>query len=300
MTAPRDHDRLINAFLEDGSDLLPDRAFDEVRRDIHRTRQRVVVGPWREPRMSNVARYTILAATIVILVGAGAFLLRPSPAGIAAPSASPTPTPSEPPASAMSAGPYAVGPGRVRLTDDQWTLGVTVPAGWSHSDLGLITKDYGPTDVDAGPALVLWNITGTFVDPCTDHTRKPEPSGVDGLVADLADQPGTTAGPITDVIVDGYAGKSVELTVTTDITTCGTGTDGFWLWASPGDRRYVQGTNEMNRMYVLDVDGERLTFDARIPAITTAADRAELEAVIASIDISRYDTLRSPSPSASP
>jgi hypothetical protein len=41
----------------------------------------------------------------------------------------------------------------------------------------------------------------------------------------------------------------------------------------------------MNRMYILDVDGQRFTFSARIPARTTAADRAELEAVIASIDI---------------
>ncbi len=38
-------------------------------------------------------------------------------------------------------------------------------------------------------------------------------------------------------------------------------------------------------MYIVDVDGERLTFNGRYPAATTAADRAELDAIIASIEI---------------
>jgi len=49
--------------------------------------------------------------------------------------------------------------------------------------------------------------------------------------------------------------------------------------------RYVQETNELNRIYIVDVEGERLTFNGRFPAVTTAADRSELEAIIASIDI---------------
>ena len=61
MTAPRETDRLIRAFLHEGGTELPDRAFDAVRRDIHRTRQRVVIGPWREPDMSNLARVAIAA-----------------------------------------------------------------------------------------------------------------------------------------------------------------------------------------------------------------------------------------------
>ena len=48
MTAPRDADRLIQTFLSEGETDLPDRAFEAVRRDIHRTHQRVVLGPWRE------------------------------------------------------------------------------------------------------------------------------------------------------------------------------------------------------------------------------------------------------------
>jgi hypothetical protein len=134
----------------------------------------------------------------------------------------------------------------------------------------------------------VWPISGTFVDPCTDHTLvEPTPGpGIDELAEALANQPGTEAGPPTALTVDGYPAKRVDVTVTTDIDSCAPAGEGFWLWAAPGgDRRYVQAANELNVIYIVDVDGERLTFNARIPAGTTAADRAEVEAIIASIDI---------------
>jgi hypothetical protein len=68
MTAPRNPDDLIRAFLGEGETDLPDRAFDAVRADIHQTRQRVVIGPWREPDMSTFARVAI-AAIAVLTVG---------------------------------------------------------------------------------------------------------------------------------------------------------------------------------------------------------------------------------------
>src|SRR6185369_13279896 len=69
MTAP--HDDLIRAFIAEGREELPDRAFDAVRGEIHRTRQRVVIGPWREPQMSNLAKVALAAAAVVaVLFGA--------------------------------------------------------------------------------------------------------------------------------------------------------------------------------------------------------------------------------------
>ena len=68
--------------------------------------------------------------------------------------------------------------------------------------------------------------------------------------------------------IDGFAGKSVELTVTTDLKSCA---GGFYPWLD----KYVQGNNEVLRVYALDVDGFRLTFFARIPERTTPADRRQ-------------------------
>ena len=160
-----------------------------------------------------------------------------------------------------------------------------MPAGWTSLGNDLLSKDYG-RGTEPGALFAVWPISGTFENPCTDHTLvQPTPGpGIDALADALANQPGTEAGPPTALTVDGYPARLVESTVTADIEPCGT--DGFWLWASPdGMPRYVQGTNELNRMFIVDVDGERLTINGRYPATTTAADRAELDAIIASIDI---------------
>ncbi len=297
MTASRDPDKLIAAFLDEGQTDLPDRVFDAVRSDIQRTRQRVVIGPWRQPNMNMFARVAVAAAAVVA-VGFAWVNFGPSQVGPGV-GAQPTPTPTPSPQPLPDAG--ALAPGRYWLNGGPEVpngtpvprIAVTMPAGWT-ADGDLLLKNYAPdlnpgeldaSDAGAGPSLVAWQISGTFVDPCTNHTLvKPTPGpGIDALADALAHQPGTTAGPLTAVTVDGYSGKFVELTVTTDISKCG---DNFMIWASSdGNSRWVQGTNEMNRIYILDVEGRRFTFSARIPARTTAADRAELEAVIASIDI---------------
>ena len=301
MTA-RDPDRLIRSFLSEGETDLPDRAFDAVRRDIHRTRQRVVIGPWREPDMSSLAKLAAAAAAVAVIALIAVLALPRGNGGVggtqSGPSATAVPTPSPSPQPLPQSG--AVQPGRYWLNavgdptaNPLPRIALTLPAGWTANG-DLLLKNYAPdmnfggldaSDVGAGPALVAWQMSGTFVDPCTDHTLvKPTPGpGIDALANALAHQPGTTAGPPTAVTVDGYTGKFVELTVTADITKC---SDKFWIWASPdGNSRFVQGTNEMNRMYILDVEGRRFTFNARIPARTTAADRVELETIIDSFDI---------------
>jgi hypothetical protein len=289
MTAPRDPDVLIRAFLDEGQTDLPDRAFDAVRSDIHETRQRVVIGPWREPNMSIFARVAI-AAVAVLAVGLAWVNFGPAPGIGTAPTPTPSPTATPSPRSLPSdgliePGTYWLSPLGVPTGTTVPRMAVTLPAGWTAGM--AVSKDYDESDAGAGLALVAWQINGTYVDPCIDHTVvTPTPApGIDALVDALSHQPGTTAGPPTATTVDGYSGKFVEVTVTADITKC-TGDGPFWLWASAdGDRRYVQGTNETNRIYVLDVDGRRFTFNARIPARTTAADRAELETIIASIVI---------------
>ncbi len=88
MTAPRNPDDLIRAFLGEGESDLPDRAFDAVRADIHRTRQRVVIGPWREPKMSTFARVAIATVAVLAVGLVGREVLDSGPAAVT-PSASP-------------------------------------------------------------------------------------------------------------------------------------------------------------------------------------------------------------------
>jgi len=91
MTASRDPERLIRAFLDEGPIELPERAYHAVRSTIDQTRQRAVVGPWRDTRMFNRARYALagLATLAVFVVGVGLFAQR---GGLLAPGASPSST----------------------------------------------------------------------------------------------------------------------------------------------------------------------------------------------------------------
>jgi hypothetical protein len=285
MTAPRSFDNRLDAFLDEGQTDLPDRAFDAVRRDIHTTRQRVVIGPWKEPTISTVSKLAMAAAIVAAV--ALAWATWPGKGDVGGPTPSPSITPAP---VALTGGILALAPGRYRIDyakvpgSDNLpgpAVYLTIPAdGWTSYETFAVDRNYGTTAETAGASFVVWNITNVDMDPCTDHTPRgavPGP-GIDELLEALADQPGLEAGPITDVTVDGYSGKFVELTVATDITTC---TDGFHPWVD----KFVQGNNEVLRVYALDVEGTRFTFFARIPARTTAEHLAELESVIASVDI---------------
>jgi hypothetical protein len=294
MSTDRETTRIVRSWLEEGVTALPDRVLDSVLDQVPATRQRRSWWPARRVSpMSTQIRIAIAAAAVVIVAVFGYNLL-PRTGNVGPPTPTPSPSPQplhqgsiEPGRYWLNAGPTG-GSGANPLP----RIAVTMPAGWT-ADGDLLLKNYAPdlnpgeldpSDSGAGPSLVAWQISGTFVDPCTNLTLvQPTPGpGIDALADALAHQPGTTAGPPTAVTVDGYSGKFVELTVTADVTQC----NRFSIWASPdGNSRFVQGTNEMNRIYILDVEGHRFTFSARIPARTTAADRAELETILASIHI---------------
>ena len=316
MTNRRDSDDILEAWLDEtNSARLPEtthRAIDvTVRSTAQHQRapspfgwltpyrmttdhERVALGPWRHHAMSNFSRLA-LAATVVA-VGAFAWMNLGQPRGgigalptTTTPTAAPSPTAAPEPPPTMPLG--LLEPGRYALpvasdfaSPAEPEMSVEVPAGWTGSPPWL-DKNYGLSREQSGGTVARWVVEGTFVDPCHDHTLvTPQPTGIDDLAQALANQPGTT-GTVSDVVVDGYVGKQVDVIVTTDISTCG-GFDGFWVFAAAGgDRRYSQVTGETNRIYILDVDGERVTYFARFTEMMTPADRSELEAILDSVEI---------------
>jgi outer membrane protein assembly factor BamB len=103
MTKPRDPDALVSAFLAEGMEVLPDRVVNSVLDEIHRTRQRAVIGSWRTKSMSRLA--IGVAAVVALLVLGGAFLIQrgqpvvggpsPTPGVSAGPNDPASPTPSQ-------------------------------------------------------------------------------------------------------------------------------------------------------------------------------------------------------------
>ena len=290
MTAARDPDRLIQAFLAEGQTELADRVFDAVRRETHHTRQRVVLGRLTEPDPSMLTRLAVTAVVVVAIVATLLTIAPPViPFGVGS---SPTPSPMPIPTfSALDPGRYRFDYSLVPGSEGRIgpSIAVTVPAGWVSYDIFAIDKNYsqaltGGASTAAGASFVVWRIENRYVDPCVATSTSPpalDPPpgpGIDELLETLADQTGLSAGPLTPVTIDGFSGTFVELTVTTNIATC---SGGFFPWID----KFVQDNNEVLRVYALDVDGFRLTFFLRIPERTTPADRAELESIVASIDI---------------
>jgi hypothetical protein len=93
MTTPRDPEALLSAYLADGMEILPDRVADAVLDEIHRTRQRAMLGPWRTRYIS----WTGFAAAVVVgavAVSGALFVIQRGLPAVAGPSQTPSPDPS--------------------------------------------------------------------------------------------------------------------------------------------------------------------------------------------------------------
>lgn len=75
MTASRDPDRLLQAFLREGDDELHDRVYDAVRDAIEQKPQRAFIGPWRIPSMNRFLAIAAAAVAVLVVVFIGSQLL---------------------------------------------------------------------------------------------------------------------------------------------------------------------------------------------------------------------------------
>jgi len=298
MTAPRNADERIDAFLAEGLNDLPDRAFDAVRSDIHRTRQRVVIGPWREPSMITPIRLAISAAILVVAAGVAWSQLRVNPPNIGSSTPSPAPTAAASVATSAEASPErlpienrALAPGAYAIDyasvpgspGSGPRVQFDVPAsGWWSVD-GHVVEWVYQDGISYGPAFSVWNITNVATEPCTNHSpRAPEvgPS-VDDLVAAFDSLPGMQS-EVSDAQVDGYSGKVVELSFDRDPVTC---PEGMLMWLDGQKGRKAQGNGEVDRVYILDVEGQRITFFTRVLPDSAPEHVGQLERILESIDI---------------
>jgi hypothetical protein len=216
-----------------------------------------------------------------------------TPASPASPSSSPTPAPTFAyDATALTAGSHAalvMGSG----TYPGYT--VVVPAGWFDVGVHHFVQKY-PTV--GGPVLGLsvWDVGQVFRDPCHWQGQGFDPGpSVGALVAALVAQPMRNATRPTDVTLAGSKGRYLELSVPADLKSskwtnfdaCDVdegGSHDFQGWLGNGmGNRYEQVPGQVDRLWVLDVNGQRLVVDATYSPDTTPADRAELASVVASL-----------------
>jgi len=217
--------------------------------------------------------------------------LSPSPTLTATPTASPTPS-----ATLFSATSGVLQPGRYTAklsVGDTLTVTFTVPAGWyAYADPPGVLRGLLPPD-DANTAIQFRDVTTLKGDPChwsgSDDDIRVGPT-VDDLVRALQEQTAYEASDPVDVVVGGYAGQRVDIVSPTEpyaevngSTTAVGCDDGVWrFWDG---EIYAQGPANRWRTNILDVHGTRLVIVLQDFPDTSAADRAELDAILDSMVI---------------
>jgi hypothetical protein len=169
------------------------------------------------------------------------------------------------------------------------TVSVVVPSTWSAF------KNFGVTNDCCGVAF--WDVGKVARDPCHSigHLYNPGPT-VRDLVAALEAQSTRHPTPPTDVTLAGYSGEYLEWSVPKDLVV--TGDDDFagcdvqpdghrnytsWVGAGGVGERWQQMAGQVDRLWILDVNGQRLVIDASYPPGATQAQREEEDRVVHSL-----------------
>jgi hypothetical protein len=163
---------------------------------------------------------------------------------------------------------------------------ITLPDGWANYDGWAMHR--GTVD-DPTVAVQFWDIGLVYGHPCRWQGTlfRPGPT-VDDLVAALVDRPLRNATQPSDVNLDGYRGKYLEWSVPADLDffDCDGVSFKSWTGAMRGDR-YQQGPGQVDRLWILDVEGARLVIDAFSMPSATRQEREELLDVVESIRFDR-------------
>ena len=165
----------------------------------------------------------------------------------------------------------------------------TLPADWTSLGGGVVRN----ADQPNGLAFTTWQIAMVYSDPCHWQTTGAAvgPTVDDLVTALVAQKRGATVTP-TAVTIDGYTGKQVDLMVPLDVAftspSVAVACDGSqyktWTDTSGGDR-YNQGPGQHDLLDVLDVGGRTVAIQRSFYPANTAADVAELQAIVNSITI---------------
>jgi hypothetical protein len=285
MTHERDIERLLDHWFSDGPTEAPDRVIDAVADRIGRESQRPAWRlDWRHTPMTPAIKFSAAIAAVVIVAIVGYNLLPRGSSGIGGQGATPSPT-STPSPIPIPSGEGLLAAGTYALTLDEPfpKLIITLPDGWSGSS-GMVAKEINDTTV----VNLITNASApgdaVYAQPCQWSGTEIQPGPtVDGFASALATVPLRNATTPVDVTVGGYQGKYLEWSVPNDVdlATCDKqdGEARFMSWTG----RWQQAPGQVDRLWILDIDGTRLVMDAWFLKETTEADRAELTQIMDSI-----------------
>jgi hypothetical protein len=256
-------------------------------------------------RTWRAANAALICGLILILAACG-----PSPSTAQPPPSSvTTPTPG-PAITTLGRGEQPLDAGTYRLDLNQLAGGgtelptflVTVPDGWHSTDGWVLNRPRSGEEIPP-VAVQFWNVDQVYGHPCQwDGTLfQPGPT-VDDLAEALVGIPLRNATAPIDVTLDGYGGKYLEWSVPAgvemneqgDFPDCDLTDDGhrdFRSWTGRGwaSTRYHQDPGQVDRLWILKLDGIRLVIDAFSMPSATDEELDELVDVVESITFEQSD-----------
>ena len=244
--------------------------------------------------MNTTLKFGLAAVVVAVaaLIGVNYFAA-PNVGGPGLDSSTPTPepTPAEPSSSPAEG---RLPEGSHLLWGQPVSMTVTIPAPDWYGERGggiLIKHDQsGPPD---GAGMIVFAGDGdlsVYGDPCEWLSTRPDTAHttVDEVVRALTDQPSRDASQPVDVTVGGYAGQSITLHVPDDMVyegerfrDCDNGEFRTLVEGVDG-ARYHQGPGQIDKLWVLDVDGEIVVIDIGYYDGTPQSVIDELEAIVQS------------------
>ena len=276
MTRQRaDVEATVRAWLDEGVTAIPDRLIDSVLGELSSTPQR---GNRRARigglRVSTPAVLAVAAVVLAFTIGV-ALLLRPQVGDHFAPEWHVLPTQETDP---LEPGAY--------LIDDPFPvrIGITVPDGWGTGGTRSTLAQVGT----GGGGLSFTLVEGVYADPCHLEAGLIDPKvgpTADDLASALAGLPGVGASVPTDVVIDGHRAVTLTLNAPSSVASC-TEPDGgpkFRIWGAP--EWHWLDPDERNRLWIVEVAGTRLVIVAAEFPDTPPRVLADLNAMIASIDL---------------
>lgn len=293
MTTDREIERLLDTWFADGPTQVADRVIDGMAGRIGRQPQRPAwrLRTWRLSTMSTPARLAFVAAALGLALLAGGILLagastsnppeQSTPAASLSSSGTGAPLPDAGP---IDAGTYVFRP--AGAGDPMFV--VDLAADWQATGGHAIEWNDSVGANDPGGIAMLFGLDPLVsVDPCrapeSGPTDGPQPSGpqIDDIVTGLSRLSGASVSNVTDVVVDRYSGKRLDLQ----------------LPAAPGcDYRpfagrssvHAQGPSNRWRLWLLDVDRTTALIGIMDYADTPADHRAAAEAVVESMRVAPH------------
>lgn len=159
-------------------------------------------------------------------------------------------------------------------------IAVTLPSGWFN---------YNGWGLNNGAALSVsfWDVDKVYPTGCRWQGKPKIDPGrtVYGLTQALASRPLRHASRPRIVALGGFHGRYLRWSVPRkiDFSSCGQGYFESWTGRGWATDRWQQGPGQVDRLWILNINGKRLVIDANYLPAATRKERAELDRIVHSI-----------------